>query len=147
MQLLLIPLDDTVLFPGMTATLAAEVGDEERVFVLPRDGDDTPRSARSPRWSTRPGSRAPARRPPWRAPPRSGGRRPPGADGTLRVEVQELHDGTPTDERTSELEREYRAVVEEILELRGDDGRDRRLPALDRRAGRARRHLRLLAPT
>ena len=27
------------------------------------------------------------------------------------------------DGRTRELEREYRAVVEEILELRGDDGR------------------------
>ena len=35
-------------------------------------------------------------------------------------------------------------MVEEILELRGADGRDRRLPALDLRAGRARRHLRLL---
>ncbi len=29
----------------------------------------------------------------------------------------------PTDKRTRELEREYRATVEEILELRGDDGR------------------------
>ena len=29
----------------------------------------------------------------------------------------------PVDGRTRELEREYRAVVEEILELRGDDGR------------------------
>ncbi|HEY6076977.1 MAG TPA: endopeptidase La, partial [Gaiella sp.] len=46
-----------------------------------------------------------------------------GADGELRIEVEPVHDGTPTDERTRELEREYRAVVEEILELRGDDGR------------------------
>ena len=29
----------------------------------------------------------------------------------------------PVDGRTRELEREYRAVVEEILELRGDDDR------------------------
>ena len=29
----------------------------------------------------------------------------------------------PVDKRTRELEREYRATVEEILELRGDDGR------------------------
>ena len=29
----------------------------------------------------------------------------------------------PTDARTRELEREYRPVVEEILDLRGDDGR------------------------
>ena len=32
-------------------------------------------------------------------------------------------DDVPVDGRTRELEREYRAVVEEILELRGDDGR------------------------
>jgi ATP-dependent Lon protease len=41
----------------------------------------------------------------------------------LRVEVQEIRDGHPDDEQTRELAREYRAVVEEILELRGDDGR------------------------
>ncbi len=41
----------------------------------------------------------------------------------LRVEVQEIRDGHPDDEHTVELAREYRAVVEEILELRGDDGR------------------------
>src|SRR5262249_47371708 len=32
-------------------------------------------------------------------------------------------DEVPVDGRTRDLEREYRAVVEEILELRGDDGR------------------------
>ena len=37
--------------------------------------------------------------------------------------MQEIHDGHPDDEHTHELAREYRAVVEEILELRGDDGR------------------------
>ena len=37
--------------------------------------------------------------------------------------MQEVHDGHPDDEHTRELTREYRAVVEEILELRGDDGR------------------------
>jgi ATP-dependent Lon protease len=42
---------------------------------------------------------------------------------SLRIEVQEFHDGRPDDERTRELMVEYRAVVEEILELRGDDGR------------------------
>ena len=46
-----------------------------------------------------------------------------GPDGELRVEVDERPDEVPVDERTRELEREYRAVVEEILELRGDDGR------------------------
>src|SRR5207244_9701126 len=43
--------------------------------------------------------------------------------GRLRVEVQEQPDVEPPGVRTRELEREYRAVVEEILELRGDDGR------------------------
>jgi ATP-dependent Lon protease len=124
MQLLLIPLDDSVLFPSMTATLAAEVGDEKRVFVLPRDGDDyaqvgtvaevldTARLPGAGEVATLVGLHRGL-----------AGAATPGADGRLRVEVQEIHDGTPTDERTSELEREYRAVVEEILELRGTDGR------------------------
>jgi ATP-dependent Lon protease len=34
--LLLVPLDDTIVFPGMTATLALEVGDEDRVLLVPR---------------------------------------------------------------------------------------------------------------
>jgi len=45
-------------------------------------------------------------------------------DGRLFVEVEEHPDPTGTlDGKTRNLEREYRAVVEEILELRGDDGR------------------------
>jgi ATP-dependent Lon protease len=44
-------------------------------------------------------------------------------DGRLYVEVEERPDETPVDGKTRELEREYRAVVEEILEIRGDDGR------------------------
>src|SRR5205085_12341760 len=44
-------------------------------------------------------------------------------DGRLYVEVDERPDVVPVDGRTRNLEREYRAVVEEILELRGDDGR------------------------
>ena len=47
----------------------------------------------------------------------------PGPDGALRVEVEERPDQAPAPSLTRELEREYRAVVEEILELRGDDGR------------------------
>src|SRR4029434_6121364 len=45
------------------------------------------------------------------------------AQGRLRVEVEERPDEEPPGVKTRELEREYRAVVEEILELRGDDGR------------------------
>src|ERR671914_550671 len=43
--------------------------------------------------------------------------------GRLRIEVTESTDDVPVDGRTRELEREYRAVVEEILELRGVDDR------------------------
>ena len=43
--------------------------------------------------------------------------------GRLRVEVTERPDEVPVDRRTRELEREFRATIEEILELRGDDGR------------------------
>jgi ATP-dependent Lon protease len=45
------------------------------------------------------------------------------ADGVLRVDVDEKPDVTPPPAMTRDLEREYRAVVEEILQLRGDDGR------------------------
>src|SRR5207247_11043572 len=45
------------------------------------------------------------------------------AQGRLLVDVQERPDEEPPGVKTRELEREYRAVVEEILELRGDDGR------------------------
>jgi len=38
--LTLIPTEDSVVFPGMTATLALEVGDEERVFLVPRHGEE-----------------------------------------------------------------------------------------------------------
>jgi len=44
-------------------------------------------------------------------------------DGVLRVTVDERPDEVPAPHLTRELEREYRAVVEEILELRGDDGK------------------------
>src|SRR5207247_1175918 len=43
--------------------------------------------------------------------------------GRLRVDVEEHPDEEPPGVKTRELEREYRAVIEEILELRGDDGR------------------------
>ena len=43
----------------------------------------------------------------------------------LRVDVEPRPDQRPAGTLTHELEREYRAVVDEILELRGDDGRIR----------------------
>src|SRR5918911_796163 len=105
---MLVPLDDLVVFPNMSATLTIDVGDEERVLLVPRHGDefasvgtvaDVVDHVRLP-----------------------GGART-GLRGELRVEVEEREDDVPVDGRTRELERDYRAVVEEILELRGDDGR------------------------
>ena len=38
--LLLVPLDDIVVFPNMNVTISADVGDEERVLLVPRhDGE------------------------------------------------------------------------------------------------------------
>src|SRR6266508_3380316 len=46
-----------------------------------------------------------------------------GADGRLFVDVEERPDEAPAPVKTRELETEYRAVVEEILELRSADPR------------------------
>jgi len=126
MAYLLIPLDEAIVFPTITATLPIDVGAEERVFLLPRtDGEfarvgvvaeviESGRSRRGAPVATVLGLHR-------------------GLAGVavadehdaekLRIDVQEFHDGHPDDEQVRELAREYRAVVEEILELRGDDGR------------------------
>ena len=39
-KLLLVPLDDIVVFPNMNVTLTIDVGDEERVLLVPKhDGE------------------------------------------------------------------------------------------------------------
>ncbi|HWO84008.1 MAG TPA: endopeptidase La [Solirubrobacterales bacterium] len=120
----LIPLDEAIVFPTVTATLPIDVGDDERVFLMPRrDGEfgrvgvlaeviETGLSRRGRPVATVVGLHRGLI---------SGGAEPDGE--TLRVEVQEIRDGHPDDEHTRELQTEYRAVVEEILEHRGDDGR------------------------
>jgi ATP-dependent Lon protease len=124
MQLLLVPLDDSILFPGMTATIAADVGEAEQVFLLPRpDGEygrigtvaevvDTARLPGGDNVATLTGLHR------GRA-----GTASPAPTGELAIEVEALEDEPRSDDRIRELERNYRAVVEEILELRGDDGR------------------------
>jgi ATP-dependent Lon protease len=123
MSLLLIPLDEAIVFPSITATLTVDTGDEDRVFLLPREDGEFGRIGVVAEVIER-------------------GQLPGGAhvatvvglhrglggaaeaDGDeLRVDVQEIHDGHPQDEQTNELMQEYRAVVEEILELRGADER------------------------
>ena len=125
MQLRLVPLDDSILFPGMTATIAADVGDAEQVFVAPAPRRRVRRaSAPSPRWSRRAGCPAASTSVTLTGLHRGrAGTAAPGPDGELMIEVEELPDATYAGDRIRELEREYRAVVEEILELRGDDGR------------------------
>ncbi|HWD10290.1 MAG TPA: endopeptidase La [Solirubrobacteraceae bacterium] len=120
----LIPLDDTVVFPNMGITLTIDVGDDERVVLVPRHENEflevgtiaeVSEQIRLPG-----GGRAVAISGEHRA---LIGAAQTGPTGELRVEVDERPDEVPVDKRTRELEREYRAVVEEILELRGDDGR------------------------
>src|SRR5271166_4219739 len=123
-HLRLIPLDDTVVFPNMGITLTIDVGDDERVVLVPRHDNEflevgtiaeVSEQIRLPG-----GGRAVALSGEHRA---LIGAAQTGPDGELRVEVDERPDEVPVDGRTRELEREYRATVEEILELRGDDGR------------------------
>src|SRR6266550_8308338 len=123
-HLRLIALDDTVVFPNMGITLTEDVGDDERVVLVPRhEGEflDVGTVAEVSEKIRLPGG--------GRAVSLSGqhraliGAAQTGPSGELRVEVDERVDGVPVDRRTRELEREYRATVEEILELRGDDGR------------------------
>jgi ATP-dependent Lon protease len=123
-RLRLIPLDDTVVFPNMGITLTIDVGDDERVVLVPRHENEflevgtiaeVSEQIRLPG-----GGRAVALSGEHRA---LIGAAQTGPGGELRVEVDERPDEVPVDKRTRDLEREYRATVEEILELRGDDGR------------------------
>ncbi|MGI8596897.1 MAG: LON peptidase substrate-binding domain-containing protein, partial [Thermoleophilaceae bacterium] len=123
-SLRLIPLDDSVVFPNMNVTLAIDAGDEDRVLLVPRHEKEFAKVGTVAEVADRvrlPGGghalvlnalhRGVA------AAARSG------PAGELRVDVEERPDDEPVDGRTRDLEREYRAVVDEILEIRGDDGR------------------------
>src|SRR5579862_7139636 len=123
-RLLLVPLEDAVVFPGMSLTLAVDVGEEERVVLVPRHEQDFASVGTVAEVADRVrlpgGARAVALQGLHRGVAGAAHTLP---DGRLFVEVEERPDETPVDGRTRNLEREYRAVVEEILELRGDDGR------------------------
>ena len=123
-SLLLLPLDDTVVFPTMDVTLPVDTGEEERVLLIPRhDGEfakvgtiaevtDHVRLPGGGRAVTLAGvARGVA------------GAAHTDHAGRLRIEVTERPDDVPVDGRTRTAEREFRAVVEEILELRGADER------------------------
>jgi ATP-dependent Lon protease len=123
-RLRLIPLDDTVVFPNMGITLTIDVGDDERVVLVPRHENEFLEVGTIAEVSEKirlpGGGRAVALSGEHRA---LIGAAETGPGGELRVQVDERPDEVPVDGRTRELEREYRATVEEILDLRGDDGR------------------------
>src|ERR687898_1040221 len=123
-SLLLVPLDDTVVFPTMDVTLPVDAGDEERVMLIPRHDGEFAKVGTIAEVTDRvrlPGG--------GRAVTLSGvtrgvaGAAHTDHAGRLRIEVTESADDVPVDGRTRNAEREYRAVVEEILELRGADER------------------------
>ncbi len=123
-KLLLVPLEDIVVFPNMSVTLTVEVGDEERVLLVPRrEGEyakvgvvaEVAERVRLPG-----GGRAVALNGLHRG---VAGAAETDPGGRLFVQVDERPDETPPSDEIRELETQYRAVVEEILDLRGDDGR------------------------
>jgi ATP-dependent Lon protease len=124
--LLLVPLDDSIIFPGMTVTLALDLGEESRVLLVPRTDSEFASVGTVAEVVDKirlPGG--------VRAVTVEGvARGIPGAASTdsagdLRVDVTVYEDEPVRGERIRELEREYRAVVEEILDLRGADARVR----------------------
>jgi ATP-dependent Lon protease len=125
-DLLLVPLEDTVVFPGMNVTLTVDVADEDRVVLVPRHENEYAAVGTVAEVTDRvrlPGGA--------RAVSLNGlhrgviGAAHTDALGRLRAEVDERPDETPPPVQTRELEVEYRAVVEEILDLRGADERIR----------------------
>jgi ATP-dependent Lon protease len=122
-HLKLVPLDDVVVFPGMPVTLPADVAGDTRVLLIPKRGSGYAKVGVVAEVTERValgGHGVASFMPLHRGVP---GAAHTGPDGVLRVEVDERPDLAPPKGQTRELEREYRAVVEEILELRGDDGR------------------------
>src|SRR6266851_2304102 len=125
-RLRIIPLDEMVAFPGMPVTLPVDVGSDERVLLVPRQDSTYARvgvvAEVSERVRLAGRGLAVSLLPLHRAVPGAAGA---DEDGVLRVDYESRPDHVPATTLTRELEREYRAVVDEILELRGDDGRIR----------------------
>jgi ATP-dependent Lon protease len=125
-RLRIIPLDDTVVFPGMPVTVSVDVGSDDRVLLVPRQQSTYAHvgvvAEVSERVRLAGRGLAVSLMPLHRAIPGGAGA---DEDGVLRVDFEPRPDHAPPSSVTRELEREYRAVVDEILELRGDDGRIR----------------------
>src|SRR5918993_255537 len=105
-SLLLVPLEDTVVFPTMDVTLPVDAGDEERVLLIPRHEGQFAKVGTIAEVTDR------VRLP--------GGGRAVTLSGVARGIAGAAH--TDPAGRLM-VETEERAVVEEILELRGADDR------------------------
>jgi ATP-dependent Lon protease len=123
-KFVLVPLEDNVVFPHMTVTLTVDTGGEDRVLLVPNHDEqyasvgtvaEVVERVRLPG-----GGRAVVLNGLHRA---VLGAAASDTAGRLRVEADERPDPDEWDTRLRELGSEYRAVVEEILEHRGDDGR------------------------
>jgi ATP-dependent Lon protease len=125
-RLLLVPLDDAVVFPGMSVTLAVDTADEESVLLVPRHENEFAAVGTVANISERVrlpgGAHAVVLEGLHRGIAGAAVNEP---NGRLYVDVDERPDpvGVVAVRETRELEREYRAVVEEILELRDADSR------------------------
>src|SRR4029453_10636276 len=99
-------------FPNMDVTLTVDVGDEERVLLVPRHDSEYAKVGTVAEVGDRirlpGGGRAVALTGLLRGVIGSAETDPA---GRLRVEVEERPDETPPPSKTRELEREYRAVV------------------------------------
>jgi ATP-dependent Lon protease len=123
-RLLLVPLEDIVVFPNMNVTLTVDVGDEDRVLLVPKHDDGYAKVGTVAEVTDRIGLPGGGRAVALNGLHRGiAGAAASDPQGRLFVEVEERPDEESAEGRIRELEREYRAVVEEILELRGDDGR------------------------
>ena len=120
----LVPLEDTVVFPNMNVTLAVDVGTDDRVLLMPRHGTEFASvgviAEVTDRVTLPGGGTAVSLFATGRG---VAGAAHTDASGTLRVQVEPHPDGASDTPAVRQLEREYRAVVEEILELRGADER------------------------
>jgi ATP-dependent Lon protease len=123
-RLRIIPVDDSVVFPGMPITLPVDVGSDQQVLLIPKHNNSYARvgvvAEVSERVRLAGRGLAVSLQALHRATP---GAASADADGVLRVDVEAHPDQNPAHTLTRELEREYRAIVDEILDLRGDDGR------------------------
>src|SRR4051794_20487222 len=109
-RLRVIPLDDMVVFPGMPAQLPADVGDDERVLLVPRHGKVFAKVGVVAEVSERVRLAGRGLATTLMGVHRATLGEGEDKDGVLRVEYEARPDAAPPANLTRDLEREYRAV-------------------------------------